>query len=93
MTFVNPGRLYLQKNSKIEPAGDVLAYANFLHLEIGLEGKLPVEVEKIFHQFDILQPKFAPLPDQQGLLTDAMQGIILVNPTTPKVAKNLPEYV
>jgi Zn-dependent peptidase ImmA (M78 family) len=83
MAFVNPGRLYLQKLGRINSYEDILAYADFLRKEAGLDGKLPVEVDEIFRHYDIPQPKTVPLPNQQGLLIDAKKGIILINSKDP----------
>ena len=84
MTFVNPGRLYLQTHGKMESYEDILAYADFLRMETGLDGIFPVDIDQLFKHFDIPQPKFTPLPNQQGLLLDAKQGIILINSKDPE---------
>jgi Zn-dependent peptidase ImmA (M78 family) len=84
MTFVNPGRLYLQKHGKVESYEDILAYADFLRVETGLDGKLPVDLDQIYKRFNIPHPKFAPLPNQQGLLLDPKHGIILINSKDPE---------
>lgn len=84
MGYVSPGRLYLEKRKTIETFDDVLAYAEFLREEAGLNGVLPVDLNKIFERFQIPEPKSAPLPQQQGLLLDAERGIIVINSKDPE---------
>lgn len=84
MGYVSPGRLYLEKRKTIETFDDVLAYAEFLREEAGLNGVLPVDLNKIFERFEIPEPKSAPLPQQQGLLLDAERGIIVINSRDPE---------
>jgi len=79
MSFVSPGWLYIQKQKAIESFEDVLAYAEFVRAEVGLNNILPVDLDKIFKHFEIPTPKLAPLTEQQGLLLDAELGIIVIN--------------
>ena len=79
MGFVSPGRLYLQKQKVISKYEDILAYAEFLRSESELSDALPVDVNKIYHHFEIPEPKFVPLPQQQGLLLDPELGTIVIN--------------
>lgn len=83
MGFVSPGRLFIQKRKTIENYEDVLAYAEFLRKEAGLDGSLPVNLEKILEYFQIPEPKSVPLAEQQGLLLDSERGIILINSNDP----------
>lgn len=84
MGYVSPGRLYLEKQKTVETLEDVLAYAEFLRTEAGLEDILPVDLSRIFEHFQIPKPISAPLPQQQGLLLDAERGIIVINSTDPE---------
>lgn len=84
MSFVSPGRLYLEKQKKIQDRDDVLAYAEFLRNEAGVNGVLPVDINKIFTHFRIPDPILTPLPQQQGMLLDADRGVILINSTDPE---------
>lgn len=79
MTFTQPGRIYLQKHSTIESMDDILAYAEFLRVESGLDETVPVNLKAIFEHFDIPEPQKAPLPNLQGLLVDADHGFIMIN--------------
>jgi Zn-dependent peptidase ImmA (M78 family) len=84
MGYVSPGWLYLEKQKTVETFDDVLAYAEFLRNEAGLNGILPVDLGKIFGHFQIPETLFAPLPQQQGLLLDAKRGIIVINSNDPE---------
>lgn len=81
MSFVSPGRLYIQKQKGISSFEDILPYAEFIRREAGVNGNLPVDLDRIFSHFEIPNPKFAPLPLQQGLLLDPEMGIIVINST------------
>ena len=83
MGYVSPGRLYLEKQKTVETYEDVLAYAEFLRAEAGLDGVLPVDLQKILTHFQIPEPEPVPLPQQQGLLLDSERGIILINSKDP----------
>lgn len=83
MTFIHPGRLFLEKHNKVETYDDVLSYAEFLRAEVGLEDVLPVNLEIILNHFDIPKPKSVPLPHQQALLLDSECGAILINSEDP----------
>lgn len=84
MSFVSPGRLYIEKQKTITDFEHVLAYAEFLRNESGLNGVLPVDIDKIFEHFRIPEPKTIPLLQQQGLLLDAERGIIVINSSDPE---------
>lgn len=84
MSFVSPGRLYIEKQKTITDFEHVLAYAEFLRIESGLNDVLPVDLGKIFEHFQIPKPKPIPLTQQQGLLLDAERGIILINSSDPE---------
>lgn len=79
MSFVSPGWLYIQHRKVISNYEDVLAYAEFLRIEAGLEGILPIDLERIFSRFEIPVPKYVPLNQQQGLLLDPELGLIVIN--------------
>ena len=81
MSFVPPGRLYIQKQKEISSCEEVLPYAEFLRIEAGVNGRLPVDLDKIFDHFEIPDPKLAPLTQQQGLLLDPELGIIVIKST------------
>lgn len=83
MSFIHPGRLYLEKIGAIENAEDVFEYANFLRTEAGVDGVIPVDIDAIFHHFHIPTPKLAPLSTQQGLLFNAEYGIMIINSEDP----------
>src|SRR5258706_670356 len=84
MGYISPGRLYLEKQKTVETFDDVIGYAEFLRSEAGLNSILPVDLGKIFERFQMPEPKFAPLPHQQGLLLDAERGIIVINSKDPE---------
>jgi len=73
----------MQEQKMIAGYEDVLAYAEFLRREAGLNGTLPVELNKIFDRFEFPSPKLVPLPGQQGMLVDPSRGLILINSTDP----------
>lgn len=80
MTFISPGRLYVERRSnKIQTSEDILAYAEFLRMEAGVGNILPVDLDKIFYHFEIPDPKSIPLAQQQGLLLDPELGVIVIN--------------
>ena len=78
MTFIDPGEMFIKTFGKVETAYDVFAYVEFLRSESGLEGLIPVDLDLIFHRFQIPFPIQKPLPGQQGLLVDSKNGIILI---------------
>jgi Zn-dependent peptidase ImmA (M78 family) len=73
----------MEEQKTITGYEDVLAYAEFLRKESGLNDQLPVDLSKIFARFDIPDPKLAPLPGQQGMLIDPDRGLIIVNSNDP----------
>jgi Zn-dependent peptidase ImmA (M78 family) len=79
MSFIHPGRLFLQNHRTVSTEADVLEYAEFLRTEAKLQGVIPVNLQAIFTHFEIPEPKIVPLPGQQGLLLDASIGLILIN--------------
>ncbi len=79
MAFVSPGRLYIEQQKTITTYEDILAYAEFLRREAELGDSLPVDLDRIFDRFEIPEAERAPLPQQQGLLLDAEQGLIIIN--------------
>lgn len=83
MTFIDPGEMFLKTFGKVETANDVFAYIDFLRSESGLDGLIPVDLDLIFHRFQIPDPIQKPLPGQQGLLVDSKNGIILINANDP----------
>jgi len=83
MTFKHPGQHYLRTRNTIETIDDILAYADFLRKEAGVDGTLPVNLNAIFDHFGIPEPKTVPLPNLQGLLVDPERGIIVVNSNDP----------
>lgn len=85
MKFTHPGQLYLQKKKTIETIDDVLAYAEFLRKEAGVDGLIPVDIKEIFAHFGIPEPQTMPLPDLQGLLLDPERGLMLINSTDPAI--------
>lgn len=84
MSFVSPGQLYYEKQKVIQDRDHILAYAEFLRNEAGVNDTLPVDVDKIFKHFGIPEPLLTPLPQQQGMLLDADHGVILINSTDPE---------
>lgn len=83
MTIIDPGCLFLKTYGQVESEKDVLAYADFLRRESGINGMIPVDLNSIFLHFQIPDPVQKPLPGQQGLLVDAANGIILINANDP----------
>lgn len=83
MTFIDPGEMFVKTFGKVETANDVFAYVDFLRSEPGLDGLIPVDLDLIFHRFQIPDPIQKPLPGQQGLLVDSKNGIILINANDP----------
>lgn len=79
MSFVSPGRLYIEKCKIVSSFEDVLGYAEFLRSEVGLDNTLPIDLDKVFDHFEIPTPKYVPLSEQQGLLLDAELGTIVIN--------------
>ncbi len=83
MTSVHPGRLFVQKHGKAEAYEDVLAYADFLRAEAGLDDVVPVDLYAILDHFQLPQPQSLPLSNQQALLIDSECGTILINSEDP----------
>ncbi len=79
MVYVSPGRLYLESHGQVSGYEDILAYAEFLRSESGLNGKIPVDLATVFRRFEIPDAEYAPLPQQQGLLMDPDQGLMIIN--------------
>jgi Zn-dependent peptidase ImmA (M78 family) len=77
MSFIHPGRLFIEKYGQVSSLEDILAYAEFLRKEANVDGQLPVDLQAIVQHFGI-KPKSVPLP-VQGMLVDAEQGLILIN--------------
>ncbi len=88
MSFIHPGRLYLQKKGPIKSVEDIFTYADFLRKETGLDGMIPLDIDAIYAHFGIPDPKLAPLPDQQGLLFDPERGVIIINSKDPQRRQN-----
>jgi len=66
MNFTNPAQLFLQRHT-VSSLDDIVAYADFLRQQVGVGAEPPIELSKIFTHFGIAPPKYAPLPNQQGL--------------------------
>ncbi len=82
MLVEHPGRLFIQRHGKPETRDDVLAYVQFLRDESGLDGTLPVDLERIYRRFGI-HPRRTPLPNLQGLLVNPELGLIVINASDP----------
>lgn len=78
MLIEHPGRLFIERYGTPETRDDVLTYVRFLRDESGLDGALPVDLEKIYRRFGIC-PRRTPLPNLQGLLVNPELGLILIN--------------
>jgi len=85
MVIAHPGRLFLEKHGQVRKADDVFAYGDFLRTEAGIGDILPVDLDKIFQQFGLPQPRNVPLGNIQAILLDAESGMILVNSEDPKL--------
>jgi Zn-dependent peptidase ImmA (M78 family) len=83
MTYISPGRLYVQHRGPISSYEEILAYAEFLRSESGLNDKIPVDLQTIFRHFEIPEPKYVALSNQQGFLMDAERGLIAINSRDP----------
>lgn len=79
MTYVNPGGEYVKHHGLPQGLDDVLRYAAFLRSEAGLSDKPPINLTKIYQQFDIPKPQRADLPGQQGLLLNPDTGQFVIN--------------
>jgi len=53
MTFIDPGEMFVKTFGKVETANDVFAYVDFLRSVSGLDGLIPVDLDLIFHRFQI----------------------------------------
>lgn len=84
MSFTNPGRLYIEKCGSIQALEEVLAFAEFLRIEAGVDGNIPVDLNLIFGHFEIPEPKIVPLNNLEGLLVDSRYGIIIINSEDPQ---------
>lgn len=91
MTFLHPGRCYLERLGSIQSADDILGFAEFLRKESELDGVLPVDLNAIYAHFDLPNPQYVPLLGQQGLLVDAEQGIIAINLRDPETRQRFSE--
>lgn len=83
MVFIHPGKLFIETHKNVESLEDVFAYAEFLKVESGINGNLPVDLSTIFNHFQIPIPIQKPLSGIQGLLLDKDRGIIVLNSTDP----------
>lgn len=75
---LHPGRLFIERFSRVKGPESVKKYASFLREEAGLDSEPPIDLVAIFQRFDIPMPKRAALPGQQGLLVNPDLGIILI---------------
>ncbi len=83
MAAIHPGRLFIERHGTVKSEDDVYRYVEFLRLEAGIVGQIPVSMDAIFYRFGI-RPKFAPLPpNQQGLLLDPERGLVIINDKDP----------
>ena len=82
MLVDHPGHLFIKSHGKPETRDDVLAYVQFLCDESGLDGTLPIDLQKIYRRFGI-HPTCVPLPNLQGLLLNPELGLILINASDP----------
>jgi hypothetical protein len=91
MTFTQPGKCYLERHGSALSADDILGFAEFLRIESGLDGVLPVDLSAIYAHFGIPKPRYVSLPGQQGLLIDADRGIIAINAKDSKTRQRFTE--
>ncbi|PKO00118.1 MAG: hypothetical protein CVU42_05090 [Chloroflexi bacterium HGW-Chloroflexi-4] len=83
MVFIHPGKLFIEIHKNVESLEDVFAYTEFLKVESGINGNLPVDISAILNHFQIPIPILKPLSGIQGLLLDKDRGIIVLNSTDP----------
>ena len=78
-TFQDPARLFLENHS-VDSLTDIFVYADFLRQEAGLSCDPPISVGSILNHFDILEPEFIDLPQQQGTTINKEDSIrFLIN--------------
>lgn len=83
MAYTNPGKLFIQRFGLVECAEDVMRYVGFLRDEAGISAEPPIDLAPIHSRFGIPLPKYAPLPDLQGILLNPDHGLILIKEDDP----------
>ena len=81
--YQHPGYGFLHQFGSLQSEADVYHYVDFLRREAGLEGRLPVDLDRIFTHFGMPIPLRVALEDQQGILLDSDRGVILIREGDP----------
>ena len=81
--YQHPGYGFLHQFGSLQSEADVYHYVEFLRREAGLEGRLPVDLDRIFTHFGMPIPLRVALEDQQGILLDSDRGVILIREGDP----------
>lgn len=76
--YQHPGYRFLHQFGSLQSEADVYHYVDFLRQSAGLEGRLPVDLDRIFTHFGMPIPLRVALEDQQGILLDSDRGVILI---------------
>lgn len=79
--YENPARLFLAYR-RVDSLSDIVAYADFLRSESGVDAMPPIDLSKIISRFGIHNPVFTKLPHQQGMIVP-YRGIpqVIINET------------
>ena len=81
--YQHPGYGFLHQFGSLQSEADVYHYVDFLRQSAGLDGRLPVDLDRIFTHFGMPIPLRVPLEDQQGILLDSDRGVILIREGDP----------
>ncbi|MCP4423539.1 MAG: ImmA/IrrE family metallo-endopeptidase, partial [Chloroflexi bacterium] len=91
MSFIHPGREFVEKYGSVRGREDVLRYAAFLRAESGLGASSAADLTCIYARFHIPLPKRKPLPNQQGLLLMPSIGLMVINSEDPAARQRFTE--
>jgi Zn-dependent peptidase ImmA (M78 family) len=75
--YENPAQLFLENHS-VTSLADVIAYTEFLLAESGISSDPPINLQAILNRFGIPQPKYANLPQQQGMMLPNFEPLQMI---------------
>lgn len=90
VSYLHPGKLFIERYGPVTTGSDVVKYANFLRRESSLSDEPPIDLTAIFHRFGIA-PRRVSLPGQAGLLLNPDTGIIFINEDDPATRQRFSE--
>lgn len=91
MTYIHPGKIFVEKHGLPRDLETVLHYARFLRDESEQTANDALNFQQLRARFDMPAPKLAKLTRQQGLLVNAETGAIVINEADIQVRQRFTE--